>query len=211
MAGLRTARSKLYDGLVYGHVLDPLLEGVHGFVADRLPDGDRVIDACCGTGALARKLASTGRRVVGVDLSPRNIDYARKASAKAGFADEQLSFQVGDVAALEAPDDGPYDVGTIVLALHEMPARFRVPVLQTLLRVTERLMIVDYAVPMPWNVAGVRNRGLEAAAGYDHFAAFISYTRRGGLPRLLEEVGAEVEVQRRIDSDTLEVTLVRGS
>lgn len=204
----RSARSKLYDGVVYGRLLEPLLQGVHGFVVERLPDGNHVLDACCGTGGLARQLARSGRRVVGVDLSPRNIAYARQASAST--PSEQLRFEVGDVAALGVPEDGPYDVGTIVLALHEMPELFRLPVLTNLLRITRRLMIVDFAIPMPRNLAGLRNRGLEFAAGHDHFSAFRSFTRRGGLPVLLDEAGAVVETDRRIDDGTLQVVCVRA-
>jgi ubiquinone/menaquinone biosynthesis C-methylase UbiE len=205
----RTPRSKFYDGATYGRLVEPLLDGVHGFVAERLPPGRRVLEACCGTGALARRLAKSGRQVVGVDLSPRNIEYARNKSD--GFEPEQLRFEVADVSQLQPPADGRYDVATIVLAVHEMPSAARQSVLEALLRVAVRVMVVDFSAPMPWNLAGVRNRAMELLAGLEHFSAFRDFYRHGGLPPLLERMGAEVESQRRIDAGTLHVAVLRAS
>ena len=205
----REPRSTLYDGALYGHVIERLLGRVHGFVAERLPEGERVLEACCGTGGLARRLAESGRRVHGVDLSPRNIDFARARNTS--LDPEQLSYEVRDVSTVEPPPEGPYDVATIVLALHEMPSAGRVAVLRALLRAARRVMVVDFAVPMPRNLAGLRNRAMELAAGREHFGGFRDYTRRGGLPALFEETGARVEWERRLDADTLHVAVVRGN
>ncbi len=191
----RLPRSRFYDGRAYGRLVDPLLAGIRGFVARELPPGERVLDACCGTGALARRLAEDGRTVLGVDLSPRNIDYARSHS-KGG-----ARFELADVTTLEIPREGRWDVATIVLALHEMPAPARAPVLR-------RVLVVDYAVPMPRNPAGLRNRLLEVAAGPEHFGAFRDFKRRGGLPALIEGSGATVERARELDAGTLSVRVL---
>lgn len=202
----RMPRSTLYDGALYGRLVEPILSGLHSSVAQHLPAGERVLDACCGTGGLARKLAAGGRRVVGVDLSPRNIRYARGKSA--AYPPERLTFELADVSQLEPPEAGPYDVAVVVLALHEMPAHARVPVLEALLRVARRTMIVDFAVPMLWNIAGVRSRLMEVAAGAEHFAAFRGYRRIGGMPALIGEAGARIELVRQIDAGTMQVAVV---
>ena len=207
MSAARQPRSVFYDGAAYARLVEPLLRGVHGFIVDHLPEGERVLEACCGTGGLARLLAAAGRKVVGVDLSPRNIDFARTRTTD--FTADQLSFSIADVSQIEPPPEGRYDVATIVLALHEMPDAARVPVLTALLRAAARVMVVDFAVPMPWNLAGVRNRMVEVTAGVTHFRAFRDYSRRGGVPALVAAVGAEVESERRIDARTLHVTVLR--
>jgi SAM-dependent methyltransferase len=200
----RTPRSTLYDGSAYGKLVEPLLAGVHGFVTDHLPDGDRVLDACCGTGGLSRKMAASGRDVLGVDLSPRNIAFAQSRGGSGG-----LSFSVNDVSQLDAHDDEAFDVATVVLALHEMPHACREPVLRELGRVARRVMVVDFNAPMPWNAAGVRNRAMELAAGSEHFNAFRDYSRRGGLPALIEAAGLQLESERLIDSGTLRVQVLQ--
>ena len=57
MSGSRLPTARWYDGRSYAATIDRLLSGVRGYVADRLPDGDRVLDACCGTGSLSLRLA----------------------------------------------------------------------------------------------------------------------------------------------------------
>jgi 3-oxoadipate enol-lactonase len=199
----RTPRSKLYDGATYGRLVEPMLAGLHGFVAENLPDGQRVLDACCGTGALTRKLSASGRDVLGVDLSPRNIAYAESRPTRG-----EARFAVNDVSHLDEHADEAFDVATVVLALHEMPHGCRAPVLRELARVARKVMVVDFNAPMPWNVAGVRNRAMEMAAGSEHFNAFRDYSRRGGLPSLADAAGLQIESQRLIDSGTLRVQVL---
>ncbi|MBC6442227.1 MAG: magnesium protoporphyrin IX methyltransferase [Rhodobacteraceae bacterium] len=59
--------------------------------------GARVLDAGCGTGALAVALASRGADVVAVDISPALIDIAVKR-CPANLA-AQIDFRVGDMTA----------------------------------------------------------------------------------------------------------------
>lgn len=199
----RSPRSVLYDGRIYGRIVEPMLSGVHSRVVDALPEGGPVLDACCGTGGLARKIAETGREVVGVDLSPRNIEYAQGAAAESSTA-SLVTLETGDVAHLPYPD-GAFETATIVMALHEMPHDCRVPVLRELTRVARQVLIVDFEIPMPRNAAGVRNRMMELAAGKGHFKAFRDYSRRGGLNRLLDEADVTVDSQRQIDGGTLTI------
>lgn len=208
MTSGRAPRNTHYDGRIYGVLIEPLLSGVHTFVERHLPPGERVLDAGCGTGGLARRLAAAGRHVVGVDLSPRNITYAERRARAAGFDAQRVRFELGDVARLVAPGEGPYDVATIVMALHEMPSEQRVPVLQALASVADQVLIVDFAVPMPWNGAGLRNRAMELAAGREHFAGFRDYSRRGGLFPLIAQAGLVVASHRTIDAGSLQVAML---
>lgn len=208
VTGTRRPRSCLYDGAFYGAIAEPMLRNLHRFIADHLPPGERVLDACCGTGGLSRILAKQGRTVRGVDLSPRHVAYARRRAAEDGLDEGRLAFEVADIAGVAQPPEGPFDVATIVLALHEMPSTARLPVVEALTRAARRVMIVDFAAPMPWNVAGLRNRGMELLAGREHFGAFRDYQRRGGLPGLLRQLDVSVELERPLDAGTMGVWLL---
>ena len=58
-----------------------------------------VCDMGCGPGHVARYLWGAGARVFGLDLSPRMVEQARKLNP-------HISFQVGDMTALDLPDGG---------------------------------------------------------------------------------------------------------
>jgi SAM-dependent methyltransferase len=68
--------------------------------------GSRILDAGCGTGRVGGHLATLGHTVVGVDVDPALIDYA-----KADFPD--ATWLVGDLALLDLPAEGiaePFDL-----------------------------------------------------------------------------------------------------
>src|SRR5690606_7266233 len=71
----------------------------------RLPPGARVLDAGCGTGHFAIAFAERGYTIDGIDISPAMIERAR---ANANDAGVEISFVVGDLLPLDAPD-GAYD------------------------------------------------------------------------------------------------------
>ena len=64
-----------------------------------LPDdlqGRRVLDAGCGTGALAVEAARRGADVVAIDLSPKLVDLARQRMPES-FVHGSLDFRSGDM------------------------------------------------------------------------------------------------------------------
>ena len=83
--------------------------------------GRRVLDAGCGTGALAVEAAQRGAKVVAIDLSPTLVGLAReRAPAELG-----IRFEVGDMLD---PDLGRFDhvVGMDSLIHYEAPDMVRV-------------------------------------------------------------------------------------
>ena len=89
--------------------------------------GDRVLDACCGTGDLAIAAHAAGGDVVGLDFSQRMLDRAARKS-------KHVEWVRGDLLALPF-DDGLFDAATVGFgvrnvadleqALHELPRVLR--------------------------------------------------------------------------------------
>ncbi len=69
-----------------------------------LPDGARILDAPCGHGRIARRLAAAGMEVTGVDLTPAYLEQAR---TDPHLRPDTVTYLEGDVRAL--PVDGPFD------------------------------------------------------------------------------------------------------
>ncbi len=86
---------------------------VHGevdFVAARVPTPARLLDAGCGTGRIAQRLAEVGFSVVGVDVDVAMVEVARQRAP-------ELDWYVQDLAELEVP--GLFDA--VVLAGNVVP------------------------------------------------------------------------------------------
>ena len=67
--------------------------------------GDRVLDACCGTGDLAVEAERRGGRVVGLDFSEKMLERARRKSGA-------IEWVQGDALALPF-EDGEFDAATV--------------------------------------------------------------------------------------------------
>jgi demethylmenaquinone methyltransferase/2-methoxy-6-polyprenyl-1,4-benzoquinol methylase len=67
--------------------------------------GDRVLDACCGTGDLALSCLRAGGRVTGLDFSERMLERARRKSS-------EIEWVSGDALALPF-EDGAFDAATV--------------------------------------------------------------------------------------------------
>jgi demethylmenaquinone methyltransferase/2-methoxy-6-polyprenyl-1,4-benzoquinol methylase len=67
--------------------------------------GDRVLDACCGTGDLAVAAREAGGKVTGLDFSERMLERARRKAP-------ELEWVRGDLLALPF-DDATFDAATV--------------------------------------------------------------------------------------------------
>jgi len=188
--------------------MDPFMRGLHGYVSDSVESGLSIIDAGCGTGSLVLRLAPKSREVLGIELSPAMVDYARRSAESTAV--DNVSFALGDVTtALADRPDGSFDLALLVMVLHEMPHEARVPVLTELARVAREVLVVDFRVPQPWSLAGARNRFIEFMAGFEHFGAFRDFRRRGGTAAISEAADLRCEHVRYLDASTLEIHKIR--
>ena len=84
--------------------------------------GDRVLDACCGTGDLALADERAGGRVVGLDFSERMLERARRKSASVEWVRGDLLELPFEDASFEAVTVGfgVRNVADLERSLHEL-------------------------------------------------------------------------------------------
>jgi demethylmenaquinone methyltransferase/2-methoxy-6-polyprenyl-1,4-benzoquinol methylase len=102
--------------------------------------GDRVLDACCGTGDLAVADVRAGGKVTGLDFSPRMLDRARRKSA-------EVTWIEGDMLALPF-EDASFEAATVGFGVRNVTDLERG--LSELARVVEpggRLGILEITTP----------------------------------------------------------------
>jgi SAM-dependent methyltransferase len=95
-----------------GGLLDAILAA-----AEPRPD-ERWLEAACGPGLIARRLAPHVTAIDGYDLTPAMIDVARRDAAAAGVTN--ASFAVGDATALPVAGDS-FDGAVSRFSLHHIP------------------------------------------------------------------------------------------
>ena len=102
--------------------------------------GDRVLDACCGTGDLALAAAAAGGRVTGIDFSERMLERARRKSTT-------IEWVRGDVLALPF-GDGEFDAATIGFGIRNVSDLERgLCELRRVLREGGRLAVLEITRP----------------------------------------------------------------
>jgi demethylmenaquinone methyltransferase / 2-methoxy-6-polyprenyl-1,4-benzoquinol methylase len=109
-------------------------------VDEAVRDGDRVLDACCGTGDLAIAARGRAASVVGLDFSERMLERARRK-------EPAIDWVRGDVLALPF-DDASFDAVTVgfgVRNVGELDAGLRE--LRRVLRPGGRIGILEITTP----------------------------------------------------------------
>jgi ubiquinone/menaquinone biosynthesis C-methylase UbiE len=152
-------------------------------VSEEIIQGEQVIDIACGTGAQLFDIAGIASRITGVDLFESMIDFATKNFKNKNITNAE--FLVGDASNLSMLKTNRFDVAVMTLALHQFSPEMHAPVLSEMKRVANRIIIVDYAVPLPKNYAGIGSRVAEFLAGIDHNRNFKQYYELGGLEAIL--------------------------
>jgi demethylmenaquinone methyltransferase/2-methoxy-6-polyprenyl-1,4-benzoquinol methylase len=163
--------------------------------------GDRVLDACCGTGDLAIAGAAAGGRVTGIDFSEPMLERARLKAP-------DIEWIMGDALALPFAD-GSFDAATVgfgVRNLSELDKGLRE--LRRVLRPGGRLAILEITRPRGllapfyrlWFdvLIPVAGKVLPGGSAYTYLPASVRrFPDPRGLAELLDEAGFD-EIRWRL-------------
>ena len=184
-----------FSSSLYRISIDPLLKTLRKEIAALMDEDCTVIELGSGTGAQACALGNRCSRYLGIDLNPGSVACAQARCKQKGFC--HCEFMVADGSSLSFLKDQEFDIGTCTLALHEMQAEKRLLVLKELQRVAKKLIVIDYATPLPHSFAGKGAWFIEKLAGGDHYAGFKDYQRLGGVRTLLKDTGCSIISEKK--------------
>jgi demethylmenaquinone methyltransferase/2-methoxy-6-polyprenyl-1,4-benzoquinol methylase len=160
-------------------------------------EGDRVLDACCGTGDLAIAARQAGaREVVGIDFSDRMLERARRKAP-------ELEWQRADVLQLPF-EDASFDVAVVGFGVRNVEdLETAVRELRRVLRPGGRLGILEITTPRGplkpfyklWfdRIVPLLGRVLPGGAAYTYLPASV---RRFPPPPELAEFVARAAFER---------------
>lgn len=174
------------SGKIYSVLVDPILKPMRERVASKIKVDEKVIDIACGTGAQLYEISGIASSMTGVDLSESMIEYATKRNIPNSL------FLVNDASKLSVFNSKSFDVAILTLALHQFSLEIYEPVLKEIKRIANKLIVADYAVPLPKNYAGYGSRVAEFLAGVEHNRNFKSYYKMGGLNVILQQNDFEI-------------------
>jgi demethylmenaquinone methyltransferase/2-methoxy-6-polyprenyl-1,4-benzoquinol methylase len=155
--------------------------------------GDKVLDACCGTGDLAIAGSEAGGRVTGLDFSEPMLERARKKSA-------EIEWIAGDALALPFAD-GSFDAATVGFGVRNLDDLARgLAELHRVLKPGGRVAILEITRPKGvlapfyrlWFDAVIPLAGkvLPGGSAYSYLPASVRrFPDPQGLARLLDEAG----------------------
>jgi len=160
-------------------------------ILDQLPadlTGKRILDAGCGTGALAFEMAARGADVTGVDISPQLVDIARKRTPnnlhhKLTFrAGDMLNERLGTFDHVVAMDSMIYYSATDIAAILEgLAPRLRNTMIFTVAPRTPLLMAM-------WRIGKLFPRSDRSPTMIPHSPARIANVLKTGKLRDVERV-----------------------
>jgi len=184
-------KSFFYYGGIYHRLFDPQLAEARQVAVDLIAEGASVLDIGCGTGLLCFALREQKQcRVVGLDLSLRMLEFARKSNP---FPD--VTFVHKDAADLTSYEDNAFDYAATLMVIHELSKSQQALVLKEALRVASKAILIDAVAPLPKNAGGIGIRIVEATFGRDHYHNFKNFLAAGGLRGTLKESDLPVKME----------------
>ncbi|GAU08178.1 class I SAM-dependent methyltransferase [Desulfoplanes formicivorans] len=192
---------------VYDRLIAPLLASEYhkAQILTEHIKAKTVVDLCCGTGVLAKQLATGGFTVTGVDLS---VDMLKQARGK---HHPNLTFLHANAARTGLPADR-FDLAIISMALHEKPADLREQIMleaKRLITPSGHILLIDYSRPtsLTGRFARMVAEAIERLAGREHHAHYRTFIAAGGLEGLIDRANMVVRACHSFHMGLIKVCL----
>ncbi len=198
--------STWYDGFFYEKFIAPQSDRLQTLLTIFAKKGGTALDIGCGVGALSFKLATKCSKVVGVDLSQKMISHAERRKLKLGATN--VDFVCADAASLATLFPHKFDIATLVLFLHEIDGVIRQRVVESLLSMSDRLIIADFSSPFPRSVSARRLKMQEFIAGKRHYRNFKNWMQNGAIDGFVDSMNLQVRKSIPWENEAGKVVIV---
>ena len=156
------------------------LMNYHKFFVDNVSPEDTVLDIGCGNGALTFDVAKKAKRIIGIDLSKKNIKIAKEK-----FSRENIEYIQGNI--LKSLPDEKFDVIILSNILEHIPNR--IEFLENLKNKAQKFLIREPMINRDWITLYKKELGVEWRSDPTHFT---EYTLEG-FKEELEKVNLNLE------------------
>lgn len=174
-----------YDGLFYDKIIAPNQDKSFSQLKNFIEKDATLLDIGCGTGRLAFQIADKCKRVVGIDISLKNIAVAKKNHLLNPFSN--IEFHYANIESILTKNYAEFDYSVLSYVIHEVDKKDRNQLLISLLKISRKIILIDYLVPRPTGLWSTLNEIVEFAAGKEHYENFKTYVKEGGIIGLAEQ------------------------
>jgi len=151
----------------------------HQFFVDNIEIGDKILDLGCGNGALTYDAAKKANRVIGIDLSKKNIQIAN-----AKYGRENIKYIVGDATK----DLSSEKFDAIILSNVLEHIEDRLAFLESIKHLAPKILIRVPMINRDWVALYKKELGVEWRLDNSHY---IEYTLEG-LQQELKKTGLRI-------------------
>jgi SAM-dependent methyltransferase len=177
-----------YNGWFYDKFVAPNQDKLFGQIKNLIEPNSSVIDVGCGTGRFSFLIADKCKSVLGIDVSQKNIDRAKRNLSH--NSSDKISFQHTTLNLLISKEHFDYAVSTYII--HEVDEDERINLLKDMSEIADKIIIGDYLYPQKIGLWGVLNEAVEFAAGKDHYRNYKNFLANGGIKELASQVGLKL-------------------
>jgi len=178
-----------YDGWFYDKIIAPNQDRMFGEIKNFIKPNSTIIDIGCGTGRFSFSIVDNVNRVIGVDLSSKNITTANQILQKK--PNNKISFLHTNLANLISKNHH-FDYAVMTYVIHEVNPDERLVLLNEMAHIADKIIIGDYLVPIRKGFWSVLNEIVEFLAGKEHYTNFKDFVDNDGLKSLIEKAGLKI-------------------
>jgi SAM-dependent methyltransferase len=178
-----------YDGWFYDIFIAPNQDRIFREIKNVIEPNSTVIDVGCGTGRFSFAVADKVEKVVGIDLSKKNIDKANNSLSKK--LNSKISFQHTTVSEL-IKKNHHFDYAVMTYVIHEVDPTERISLLTEMSLIADKIIIGDYLVPANKGFWSVLNEIVEFLAGKEHYSNFKNFVANNGLIELVMKANLKI-------------------
>jgi len=196
-----------YDGGFYDRFIAPNQKNLFKQIIGLIEPESDIIDIGCGTGFFSFSVADTCKSALGIDLSKRNIDKANQNLEKK--PNDKLSFRNAYLHDIVSQEKKHFEYAVLTYVIHEVNEEERIPLLNEIAQVADKIIIGDYLIPCPNDFAGKIVKVVEFIAGAEHYRNFCTYETNGGIQYIADKAG--LSILKEIKNHTNHIAILSKS